>query len=358
MSKPKRIFFCNFSSGWGGGELWFFSVGKALKKRGFDVQWWVKKGSVLEQRLREASLPYMNSAGKASELFNPFSLAKNVAQVKDFAPDMMLLNASHELKLAGMVGKRAGVPHIIFRRGLSFSLKNNPVNQWYMSKVVTASLTNSKRTEQALHDTFPQLGKKPRAIIYNGIDLSKPIPASQAKPGLILMSARLSPEKGIDRAIRTMALLKEKGVSTRLRILGRGPERDSLESMAASLGLQQMVHFAGFVEDVQTELSEASLFLFTPVRGEGTSFALLEAMAAGLPCLAFESPSLDEVIINGETGYLLPPADKAGMASAIEGLLYDETLRQYMSTNSRKRAFEHFSLDRLIEELITFFDTL
>ncbi|MEZ4688296.1 MAG: glycosyltransferase family 4 protein [Bacteroidia bacterium] len=358
MSKHRRILLCNFSAGWGGGELWFFFGGKSLKDRGFTVKWWVKKGSVLEERLKSEQLPYLTSSGRASEMFNPFSVSKNLKAIKAFSPDIMLLNASHELKLAGLLGKMAGVPHIIFRRGLSFSLKNNFLNQWYMRSVVTASLTNSKRTEAALCEVFPQLRQKPQAIIYNGIDLRNPPPAPNPEPGLILMSARLSPEKGIDRALRCMALLKANGINATLRILGRGPQGPELKALASELGVQNMVEFAGFVAHVPDELSRASLFLFTPVRGEGTSFALLEAMAAGLPCLAFESPSLDEVIVDGKTGYLLPPGDEAGMAEAIGRLLNDEDLRKQLGENSRKRAFEHFSLERLLNELLSFFNTL
>ena len=346
----------NFSSGWGGGERWFLSVGNKLLERGFEVQWWVKTGSVLEQKLKSSNRSYFTGNGQASNLLNPFAVHDAIKAVKSFAPDIVLLNASHELKLGGMVCKWAGVPAIIFRRGVSYPLSKNALNSWYMNNVATAFLANSNSTFNSFAAAFPIVKKIPNATIYNGIELSEHEHYDKITvPSRILMSARLSPEKGIDRALKVIAKIKEKGIDCHLRVLGEGPQLQHLENYAKALGIEDRVTFVGFVEDVEAELAQAAVFLFTPVRGEGTSFALVEAMAIGLPCLAFNSPSMDEVIIENETGYLINNDNVEGMANKLIDVLNDPELQQRLGENGRNRAFSHFSLDRLVNQLTEFF---
>lgn len=359
MAERTSILLVNFSSGWGGGELWFLSVGKMLLEKGFEVRWWVREGSILEEKIQAEGLIHMTSTGRASDLLNPLHIRKLKKQVKAFAPDIVLLNASHELKLGGLVCKLAGVPHIVFRRGVSYPIGLNSVNRWFMGKVANAFLANGQTTFRNVTTAFPVIHDFPSAIIPNGISLKR-FENWEATPvkGRIVMSARLSAEKGIDRALRVMALLRTQFPEAHLHILGTGPELTRLQEQAMSLGIEDIVHFKGFVDDVLHELKQASVFLFTPLKGEGTSFALLEAMAAELPCLAFESPSLDEVIIDDETGYLLAPNDERGMAHRLHKVLKDNALRQRMGAAGRRRAFEHFSIERLVSQLLDFFKIL
>ena len=359
VNKTTRILLVNFSSGWGGGELWFWSVGKQLIQHGMDVQWWVREDSALAKKIEEEGLKMLSSKGRASELLSPGRVRSLTRQVAEFGPKIVLLNASHELKLGGLVCKLAGVPHIVFRRGVSYPLSSNLVNRWFMRKVANAFLANGNTTFNNVAKAYPIVKTFPHAIIPNGIDLSKfEHWESKPVPGRIMMSARLSPEKGIERALRVMATLSKQHPEAELHIFGTGSERTKLEQLAAELNITQKVFFEGFVSDIIPQLAQASIFLFTPLKGEGTSFALLEAMAAGLPCVAFESPSLDEVIIDQKTGYLLPPDAENAMSDRLHELLENDALRQRMGTASRRRAFDHFSIRRLVDQLLIFFQKL
>ncbi|MFK7973098.1 MAG: glycosyltransferase family 4 protein [Bacteroidia bacterium] len=359
MNKKGPILLANFSAAWGGGELWFLSVGRALRAKGLDVHWWVKEGSVLEKKLAKLELPHFTTSGRASDMFSPSKVNNSIKAIKRIQPDLMLLNASHELKFGGLMGKLAGVPNIIFRRGVSYPLSENAFNRWYIRNVTTGFLANSNSTFQAFAHAFPNILNNVHTTIYNGIEL-KPYGAVSSNPqdGLIIMSARLSPEKGIDRALLVMQKVKQLYPQAHLRILGDGPQRAALEQQAKALGLEQHVTFAGFVDNVINELSKANLFLFTPTRGEGTSFALLEAMACGLPCVAFESPSLDEVILHEQTGFLFPAEHMKEMAHSIHSLLTQADMRKTMGEASRTRAFSHFSLERLTDQFLTFYHSI
>lgn len=359
MANKLRVMMANFSPGWGGGERWFLTVGEGLIKRGHQVTWWVKPESVLAEKMELKDMPHIALDGKASYVLHPGKVRAASKAVKEFAPDIFLTNASHELKFGAWIAKRVGVPHRVVRRGVSYPFSKNILNRWYMKHIATAFLANGNTTYENFAEVFPHIREIPHAIVYNGIDL-RPFEnlARQPQPGLCVMSARLSPEKGIDRALHAIAHLTKKGVDIHLRILGTGPEKAKLEALATQLQIMDRVTFAGFVEDVHSHLAEASVFMFTPTHGEGTSLALLEAMAAGLPCIAYQAPSLDEVIIHQETGFLIPPEKPELFADALETLVIQPLIAERMGKLGRHRAIEIFDIERVIDEVEMFFQTI
>lgn len=351
------ILFANLSREWGGGEKWFLTVGLALRARGHDVRLLVYPGSVLERRAIAAEVPCYPIAARTSSLLNPVKLCRLKRFVKRLRPEAVMLNASHELKVIGLVAHWAKVPKVIFRRGVSYAVSQNPYNRWVIRHAVTHFLANSNATFDANVKAFPSLNQKKHLTAYNAIDLTawqtvEPAP----EPGLIVMSARLSPEKGIERAIEAMRLLKRKGVKAHLLILGEGPELTNLQELVAKYNLQSEITFAGFLKDIRPQLKRASIFLFTPHFGEGTSIALIEAMALGIPCVAFETPAMNEVIIHGETGFLAPDGDIEALSGFLQQLLTDEAMRQEMGKKAQLRAEKHFSFDRLVGQVEGFLE--
>jgi glycosyltransferase involved in cell wall biosynthesis len=165
------------------------------------------------------------------------------------------------------------------------------------------------------------------------------------------MSARLSPEKGIDRAIDAVGILHQQGLKAELMVLGEGKERPKLESQIAALGLVSEVQLRGFVENVPAELNSSSIFLFTPRRGEGTSLALIEAMLLELPCVVMDSPAMVEVVIDGETGFVVPEGEVGALAEVLRKLLVNEPLRLEMGRKGKERALAHFTLEGLVDRL-------
>jgi glycosyltransferase involved in cell wall biosynthesis len=347
-----KLIFANLSKGWGGGEKWFFTVGKALMARGHEVAWIVYPGSALAQRLRQENLPHYAAPLRTWQLLNPLQMGKLKNWLRRFEADAVLLNASHELKVVGWAAARVGVPKVVLRRGVSYPLSDHAFNRWLIHKVVTHFLANAEATFQAFAARFPFIRSLPHATVYNGIDVASWTRTQpQPKAGHLIMSARLAREKGIDRALQALALLKQRAVSARLSILGEGPDEERLRQLTKELELEDRVQFLGFVEDVPEVLRKGWAFVFTPTHGEGTSLALIEAMALGMPCLAFDTPAMKEVILNGETGYLLPDGDITGLADRLQQLLADSELRHRLGAQAKARAESHFDLSRVAEEV-------
>lgn len=339
----------NLSKSWGGGEKWFLTVGEALQERGFKVIWVAYPESALHKRLLEKGFPFALSSARFFSLFNPFNVLSIRSIVKKHQPDMIMMNASHELKTFGLIAAMSGVPHVIFRRGVSYSIGVNRLNQWYMNRIVTAFLANSHATFDAVTSSFPVLLNKRHLRLNNGIRMKdwKAYPEKQ-QPLSIGMSARLDEVKGIDRAILAMEHVVKEIPEAQLHILGDGPDREKLIQMSADKGLEQSVHFHGFVQDVQAALSPASIFLFTPRLGEGTSIALIEAMAMELPCVVFDTPAMAEVVADGKSGFVVKDGDIKGLAEKLVILLKDGDLRRKMGIAGRKRAEENFSLSKAV----------
>lgn len=351
-TKPEPILLANLSKSWGGGEKWFFSVGHELHQRGHSIVMAVYPGSALAARVEAAGLPTMAVKARFSSLLNPLKVWRIYRQLKQTGPRVVVMNASHELKVIGLLSRLAGVPHVVFRRGVSYPLKRNPLNRWYIRHIATAFIANADATFEAFARAFPAIRHKPHITIYNGIDSGQWEPPAQPRqPNLIGISARLAHEKGIDRAIEALALLRQQGQQPQLRIIGEGPERQKLELMVKDKGLEEQVRFTGFVEDVRQALAPCSIFLFTPRYGEGTSLALIEAMLLEMPCVVFDTPSMKEVVVHGETGFVLPEGDVTALAHYLGLLLTDEALRLRMGKAGRKRAETHFTLKRVVDEL-------
>jgi glycosyltransferase involved in cell wall biosynthesis len=158
---------------------------------------------------------------------------------------------------------------------------------------------------------------------------------------VLLATSRLTPQKGIDVAIRALPQLP---ADTVLVVLGDGPERSRLEALAHELGVEQRVFLLGRVPDVAAWLRRATLYVH-PARWEGFGLGVLEAMHASLPVVATRVSSLPELVVDGVTGRLVPVDDPQALAAAIAQALDEPQL----GVAGRERAASEFSVARMAD---------
>ena len=143
-------------------------------------------------------------------------------------------------------------------------------------------------------------------------------------------------------------LVCEKLPAARFLIVGDGPERTKLESLARSLGVAEAVRFLGTRSDVDEVLSLLDVLLLTS-HMEANPICLLEAMAAGKPVVATRVGSVAETVLPGLSGYLVSPGDCAGMAACVLELFGDRNRAAEMGRAGREHVIAQWTVDRMVQ---------
>jgi len=229
-------------------------------------------------------------------------------------------------EVAGIAGRLAGLPVTVTAHAKDIFQEANAPELARRLGGVSAVVTVSEHNAAHLATVVPAV---PVHHVPNGVAL----PASAHGPapgGTVLCVARLVEKKGVDTLLRALAALARAGRATSAEIVGDGPLREQLEALARSLGLGARVRFAGALPFPEVEAAyrrAAMVVLPCRVGGDGDRdglpTVLLEAMARGLPVVSTDVAGIPELVLDGETGLLVPPDDPDALAAAIERLLHD-----------------------------------
>jgi glycosyltransferase involved in cell wall biosynthesis len=161
---------------------------------------------------------------------------------------------------------------------------------------------------------------------------------------------RLVPIKHVDLLIRGFARVAAGSAGARLLVVGDGTSRSDLERLAADLGVQGHVHFAGWRRDLREVYGAMDVIALTS-RNEGTPVALIEASAAGKAIVATEVGGVGDVVQRDSTGLLVPDDDLDALTSALSRLMADASLRLRLGTAARDVATSRFGYARLVDDL-------
>jgi glycosyltransferase involved in cell wall biosynthesis len=195
-------------------------------------------------------------------------------------------------------------------------------------------------------------------IICNGVDLARfevgTDRAVLAELGIaddspvVAVVAALRPEKDHATLLRAARLVVDRIPRARFLIVGDGECRPDLVARSEALGIAQHVHFAGARNDVGQLLRAIDVFSLTSTT-ECLPIALLEAMACGRPAVCTAVGGMTEVIEDGVTGFLVPPADPVALSDRLVRLLSDPERAHRMGRAARRRAEETYALERSVE---------
>jgi glycosyltransferase involved in cell wall biosynthesis len=163
---------------------------------------------------------------------------------------------------------------------------------------------------------------------------------------LWLAAGRLDPVKDYPTLLAAMASVPE---PARLLIAGSGPLKDALFRLSSQLGLEQRVRFLGFEPDLMRWMRAADGFVLSS-RCEGLPMGLLEAAACALPTVATEGPGSPEVVVHGETGWLMPVGDCTALAESMSKMMRTPPEeRRAMGERARELVIERFSLETILD---------
>lgn len=190
-------------------------------------------------------------------------------------------------------------------------------------------------------------------VVRCGVDagaVARPVRRADGGPLRVLSVGRLVPGKGHAVLLEALTRLRGDGVETLTTLVGDGPERGSLERLAAELRLD--VRFAGAVgqDELRAFYEDAELFCL-PTFAEGLGVVLLEAMAFGLPVVSTLVMGVPEVVEDGETGLLVRPGRPDLLAEALVRLAAAPELRDRMGRAGRRWVLEEFDVHRQAERV-------
>jgi len=199
--------------------------------------------------------------------------------------------------------------------------------------------------------------------INNGIDLEEvfdgksELKAKYQNKLVILSVSGLHKSKGIDLNLKALAKVVEKYNDVIYVILGEGPERDYLEQLVNKLHLEAYVEFVGEVphRKAMEYMSVCDIFSL-PSWKEGFGIVYLEAMAHGKPVIGVRGEGIEDVITDGETGFLVTPRDVDSLAKTLDRLLADPDLRRRIGTRAREVVREKYSLTYTTAKIIQLYE--
>ncbi|MFN8473389.1 MAG: glycosyltransferase family 4 protein [Anaerolineae bacterium] len=216
-----------------------------------------------------------------------------------------------------------------------------------MDRYIAVSHALARRLREAV-----DLPAEKLQVVHNGIPLAPYAattpqthawrPSNTRQRPRVLTVARLHPQKGLSYLLRAACSVSD----ATFALAGDGPEREALETEVRERGLADRVVFLGHRTDVPALLAQSDLFVL-PSLFEGLPLSVLEAMAAGKPVIATAVGGTGEAVTDGETGLLVPPADSAALASAIQRVLSDPALSHRLGAAGQARAQQEFSAETM-----------
>ncbi|UGY91730.1 glycosyltransferase [Streptomyces gobiensis] len=206
-------------------------------------------------------------------------------------------------------------------------------------------------------DQWVRQGMNNVDFMPNPLPFFPDVPSPRTEKAVLSMG-RLTDQKGIDMLLDTWAEVVPRHPEWRLLIYGDGEDEEMLKKQCTALGLDDSVEWLGRTGDVVGALRGGSLFVQSS-RGEGFPLALLESMAAGVPCAAMDcAPGVREIIRDGEDGLLAAHGSTSSLAHCLDTLMSDKELRDRMGETARENV-RRYSTERIIqrwEELFRFLE--
>lgn len=261
---------------------------------------------------------------------------------------------------AGLVGRWRGVPVLWHVR---VAARESLLDR-LLFRLASVVVVNSR----AVGHRFAWARPGKVRCIYNGVDLGRFSPRQpprhlRAALGLpehapvVGSVGRFVPYKGYAHLLEAARLVQAAMPGVHWVLVGDGELRGELETQCRSLGMEGQVHFAGWREDIPDVLALCDLFVL-PSLGEHFGRVLIEAMAMARPVVATDAGGVPEIVLHGETGLLVPPAEPKALAEAVTSLLEDPGRAARLGAAGRRRAEREFNLARHVEAVEHLYEEL
>ena len=358
----------------GGAEIFTKSLLKELKNNGTNVELWVmssiqkiapsdskklnfEKAFVEELRDSGVSVSFVGKRPKKDWARTKRKLRQLYADSKSQLIHSHLESVSfHVCRAFGSYG--LPLVQTIHNTRLSHPF----VDRLFLKKHFSRYVAISKKVAKVIESQFGEMEGKV-CLIPNGVTVNllqkDQFMQQREKVGTLIAVGRLTQQKDYPNLLQAFRLLGKKLIARgklvpQLWIVGEGELRQEIEREIREYELGEFVRLLGLRNDIPDLLEKADIYVMSS-EWEGLSIALIEALAAGLPIVATDAGSNDEVVVSEESGLIVPRKDPVALAKGILRLMEDYDLRSRFSQNARERAKE-FSIERCAEKHIAMYE--
>ena len=342
-------------AGISGSEAHLLTLLPGLRERGWDARFCLlhegESGAAeFSERLAGAGVP-VEQVRLARDV-DPLALSRLLGIVRHLRPRLLHTHLVHADAYGLPAGKLARVPVLVstkhgfnpFRESRAFALGDRTIG-----RLVDVHVAISRGLAKYLAET-EGFDEAQFEIVHYGIAAGpEPPPLPPAEPRLLCVG-RLVPIKGHETLLRAFAEARRSLPELTLEVVGDGPLRAELEERTRDLDLSDAVVFAGRVAPVAPAYEHAAIVV-VPSLGEGFGMVALEAAERGRPVVASAVGGLPEIVDDGRTGMLVPPADAGALARTLVELAGDPARGAAMGLAGRARALREFSLDRCADRI-------
>jgi glycosyltransferase involved in cell wall biosynthesis len=342
---------------WRGGQSQALLLINGLRDRGHAAKLIAPESSPLAERARTDAIRVYGIGRSAIRLRAAYEIARLLAR-ESF--DVVHCHEAHGLTAAWLAGAHRHTVLIASRR-VAFPVSSSRLGAArYRSADRIAAVSQFVR-ERTIESG---LGANRVEVVYDGVPTG-PMPTTEERLAarmswgigqepLIGCIGKLVPQKGQEFLIRALPLIRVQFPDCRLLLAGDGPCRNRLARLSASLGVENAVLFAGFVNDVTRVYRTLDVFAF-PAIGEALGSSLLAAMSHGLPAVGLRSGAVPEIIEHGKNGLLAQTAEPEALAAALVCALRDRGPGSRLGAAARQTVEDRFSAARMVENTISLY---
>ena len=340
---------------WRGGQSQVFNTVTGLRAVGHRAVLIAHPGGELFRRMEQGHDLLPLAPKSDVDLSAAWSLSR---LLKQLTPQVVHAHDPHAVSMAATALSILGRPRpaLVASRRAEFRIAHNSFSRWKYSQVDRFIATCAAVRSRLIADGIP---RERVEIVHDGVDVDR---IARLEPASVHAAfylptgapivgnvAALAPHKGHQHLIEAAALVLREVADARFVIVGDGEQRAALEKQIRDRSLERHVFLAGFRLDVLELLRGIDVFATSPLH-EGMCLPLVDAMAAGKPAVATHAGGIPEVMVDGETGFLVEPRDHQAMADHIVTLLRDERLRRRMGAAGQARARAYFTVEKMVQE--------
>jgi len=357
-----RILHSESSTGWGGQENRTMNEMIAMRERGHEIAIVSRPGARIIERAKEAG--FQAFAVDMRGVLDFPAIFKLRRLMSTFRADIVNTHSGRDTQLAGVAARSLGSkrPRIVRTRHLALPITSRFTYSVLPDRVVAVS--------GFVRDYLISAGVPRQQVeaVPTGIELQRYTPAVgggtlrselglSADTVLIGTVAILRVKKGHADLLSAAQSVLQSHPDVHFIIAGDGPQQENLQRLVTQLGLSSRVHLLGLRRDVMNVLQSLDLFVL-PTHQEALGTAFIEAGAMALPVVATNVDGVPEVVVDGETGVLVPAQNPVALAAAIIAFLDDPQRRRQFGDNARDRVGREFSREVMAERMQALYSRL